>query len=174
MNSYRAAFRAAWILVLAGAPSCSSKPACPESSCGPAATIATDLPLTFEQLQQSTVTVCHNANCFAGSFASLNAPPSPGTGVGISIASVPGGGTGSGTSGFVRASPNGALWLQVYWPSNLDDLTDGDGYSVTVEETTGQKVVSFEGSAMTYEVVYPNGKDCAPACRQIVFDEHTP
>jgi hypothetical protein len=164
----------ATILLWAGSPACSSGATCPQSSCGPAAILATDLPLTFEQLQHSTVTVCHNATCFAGSFASLNAPPSAETGVGISIVSIPDGGDGQGASGFVRASPNGALWLQVYWPSNLDDLADGDTYSVTVEEATGQKVASLERVAMPYEIVYPNGKDCAPVCRHVEFDEHTP
>jgi hypothetical protein len=175
MNGNRADSRAVWILLLAVAPACGSeRAACPASACGPAATLAIDLPLTFEQLQHSTVTVCHNANCFAGSFASLNAPPSANTGVGIGITSVPDGGMGSGTSGFVRASASGALWLQVYWPSNIDDLADGDKYSVTVEDATGQRVVSFERVAMPYAIVYPNGNDCAPTCRQIVFDEHTP
>src|SRR4051812_7568053 len=102
MNPRASSYFAA-ILLSAGAPACRGEATCPQSSCGPAATLATDLPLTFEQLQHSRVTVCHNANCFAGSFDSLNSPPSPETGVGISIVSSPGGGDGQGTSGFVRA-----------------------------------------------------------------------
>ena len=40
-------------------------------------------------------------------------------------------------------------------------------------DSSDHNVVSFMGTAMTYDTVYPNGKDCAPACRHIDFDQHT-
>ena len=104
----------------------------------------------------------------------LNAPPSANAGVEIAIASTPDGGpTSLGTYALVMANASGALWLQVFWRSNLDDIADGDTYSVKVQDSSDQNVVSFMGTAMTYDTVYPNGKDCAPACRHIDFDQHT-
>jgi len=133
-----------------------------------------DLPLAFEEVQTATITICHNGTCLAGSFATLNAPPSPNTGVEISIASAPDGGPASfGTDAIVAAKASGALWLQVFWRSNVDDIADGDTYGVTVQDSSGQDVVSFTGTATTYDTVYPNGKECAPACRHVEFDQHT-
>jgi len=178
MSRSRAALAAApLVLGAALASSCgggSVDPGCSTLGCVPVATIKVDLPLAFGEVQKSTITVCHNGTCLAGSFATLNAPPSPNAGVEIGIASAPDGGAASfGTDALVMANTSGALWLQVFWRSNVDDVADGDTYSVTVQDSSGQSVVSFTGTAMTYDTVFPNGKDCAPTCRHVEFDQHT-
>jgi hypothetical protein len=146
------------------------------SICGPIATIKLDFPstLTFPDLEQSSVTVCRNDMCLVGTFGSINAPPSPNTGVGVAIASTPDGGKAAGTSALVMATANGDYWLQVFWPLGLGNApADGDVYKVTVTNGVGVDIVHQEDTAMTYDISYPYGKDCPTTCSRVVFDHHT-
>jgi hypothetical protein len=151
------------------------------SACGPTATIKLDLPptLSFGDLEPSTITVCRNDLCFSGAFASINAPPSPNTGVGIAIASAVDGGVdgsaqGTGASALLMATQTGTFWLQVFWPLGLGGApADGDQYKVTVVDGTGMDVITPFEKAATYDTSQPFGKECPTTCQNVVFDEHT-
>jgi hypothetical protein len=151
--------------------------ACTDTSvCAPAATIRLDLPpaLTFTDLEQSTVTVCRNDVCLTGAFSSINAPPSPNTGVGVAINSGPDGGKTAGASALVRATQNGAYWLEVFWPLGVGGMpAAGDAYKVTVQNGTGVEIVKTEDTAAAYDVTSPFGKECPTTCPHVVFDHHT-
>jgi hypothetical protein len=150
--------------------------ACTDTSvCGAAATIKFDLPptMTFADLEQSTVTVCRNDLCLTGDFASLNAPPSANTGVGIGIATTADGGKTNGASALVMATPSGQFWLQVFWPLGVGAApADGDTYKASVTNGAGTEVQSYTDVA-TYVVTYPYGKDCPTTCAHVEFDHHT-
>jgi hypothetical protein len=180
MMSPSRVFGGALSFVVAAVPACTPDDdpaqACTDpSACGATATIKTDFPLTFTfaDLARSSIAVCRNDTCVTGSFASINAPPSPNTGVGFAIDGQPDGGAGAGANALLMATDTGALWLQVFWPLGLGTApADGDQYTVTVVDGGGIKVVSFQKTA-TYEIVYPFGKDCPTTCRHVEFDEHT-
>jgi hypothetical protein len=178
-SAFRFACGAAYSLALAAASGCTTDDelgqACTDPrACGPAATIKIDLPLSFDEIQASKITLCRNDECLTGSFASLNAPPSANAGVGIVIASTADGGVAPGASALVMASPDGTFWLQVFWPLGLlGDPVDGDRYAMTVQDGTGVDVVIFEQTATSYEVTYPFGKDCPTTCRHVEWDKHT-
>jgi hypothetical protein len=181
MRPFRVIF--AICAVLLAAVSCTSDEdqaqACLDpSACGPAATIKLDLPptLAFSDLAATTITVCRNDSCFTGAFASINAPPSPNTGVGIAVNGAPDGGAGGlGASALLMARPDGTYWLQVIWPLGLGGAAvDGDRYKVTVADGTGADVITPFEKAATYDTSSPFGKECPTTCQSVIFDEHSP
>jgi hypothetical protein len=48
-----------------------------------------------------------------------------------------------------------------YTPSSPYDLADGDDYTITIENTAGDELLSRE-TTVTYTKSYPNGPDCDP------------
>jgi hypothetical protein len=175
-------FRVIFLLCAVAALSCTTdddpSQACTDpSACGAAATIKLDLPptLAFPYLATSTITVCRNDLCFMGAFATINAPPSPNTGVGLAISQAPDGGKTMGANALLMATQSGTYWLQVFWPLGLGGAAvDGDKYKVNVTDGSGADVIApFEKTA-TYDTSYPFGKECPTTCQSVVFDEHSP
>jgi len=164
----------AFVLALSCSGGSNDKPACTEIGCSSIATIQTDCPLTFEQLQKAKLTVCRNDMCLQGGFADLNAPPSPGTGVGVFIPVDVNAATSSGVDVLVVASSQGVLSLQVDWPDYLGTPQDGDTYRVTLENELAQMVLSVTETVPQYTASYPNGQACGPECHQVTIDKRTP
>ena len=172
MSRTRAFVQTVALVAAAVAASCSGDEArCTEIGCTDGATIKVDLPLSFAQVQKAKISVCRNDTCLAGSFADINAPPSPGAGVGFFVNADPAAGTGA--DGLVMARATGSLWLQVSWRDSGGSVADGDVYTVTVEDENAVKAVAFRGTA-TYATLFPNGETCPPSCRRAELDEHTP
>jgi hypothetical protein len=148
------------------------------SVCGPTATIQVDLPTKLQdlgQLMRAHIELCRNDDfCVRGSFDSLNALPSPNTGVPIVAASTPDGGTTSGVTVLVMATMNNDYWLRMFWPNALGGTpADGDVYSVTLVDGDGMTAFSKHFDPATYDVARPFGNDCPTVCRHVDFNLHT-
>jgi hypothetical protein len=150
----------------------SDEKTCSTVGCDANVTIITDLSMTFEQLQKSTISVCRNDVCLMGSFSTLNARPAPGTGVIIPISAD----ANAHASVIVSLPASGiGLSLDVYWNSvDPTQLQNGDVYRLVVLDEAGLMQVSIQETVPQYEESHPNGPDCAPTCRQFTIDKRTP
>src|SRR6266496_778928 len=151
----------------------SQKQACTTLGCGPIATIDTDCPLTFEQLQKAKITVCRNDTCVQGGFSDLNAPPTADTGVGVFVPVDVDAATSAGIQVLVLASTQAVLSLEISWPSYLGDPKDGDMYSVMLQDEMAQTLLSVQETVAQYTLAYPNGQECGPECHQVSIDKRT-
>jgi hypothetical protein len=140
--------------------------ACAVDGCGLSVSIAADLPLTFDELKQAHLTMCHNATCASVDLSQLGEAPVAGTDVVV-------GSLSSLSSLFVTVgvASDGSLWLQASWSET--SFAVGDVFSLTVDDVSGQAVISEMDTVTTYHVYHPNGDRCPPVCRQWTFDHRT-
>jgi hypothetical protein len=61
-----------------------------------------------------------------------------------------------------RQLGSATFWAE-YTPWSVDDLQNGDRFSVTARDPEGNVVFSASRT-LTYVESYPNGKDCSPRC----------
>ena len=103
-----------------------------------------------------TVTLCLDDACLSGQFSLDNAD-----------ASVPGSSRFTIPTNYVHADSDHAditierysgISIQ-YYPSSSNALTDGDHYTVTIENGVGETLLTKE-TTVTYSKSYPNGPDC--------------
>jgi len=140
---------------------------CTVIGCGHAVTIKAPLSATFPTIRGSSIEVCRNTDCLSGSFATLTDPPSTVSGVGVSFPDPQtiDGNHSPHVEATIWGTESGGFRLEVgYWPWSMDDLSDGDRFTVTVRDGSGRTIVSVNRS-VDYVTSYPNGKECGPVCK---------
>jgi hypothetical protein len=146
---------------------------CTTIGCPWTAQITADLPVGFDQLRGTTlsVTACRNDLCQSGTFA-VSDPIADGIGLGVKF---PDAGNTPPASASVHGGPGGSLWLEVDWrPDDSADLKPGDKYRVTVTGAAGASILALDETAPAYQASQPNGASCGPTCRSVVIDRRAP
>jgi len=145
---------------------------CEMEGCRWVFSLSLDLPTTWETMRGSTVTVCRNGACAAGSYSCL--PESPGVDVGRAcpLPTVDVGGIAVMVSAHVFVAAGGAMYLHVTWDaySPGDYTSPGDTYRVEVREPAGAAIVDHTEVVAEYEITYPNGSSCRPTCHEATID----
>lgn len=136
---------------------------CATGGCISSVSVAADLPLTFDELKQAQLTMCRNATCASVDLSQLGEAPVAGTDVHL----------GSPSSLFIAVgvATDGSLWLEASWTDT--NLATGDMFSLTVDDASGQAVISEADTATTYKSYQPNGDSCPPTCKEQTFDHRT-
>jgi hypothetical protein len=166
--------RTSWFAVaiaVASSPGCASRE-CTGIGCSSGATMKADLPMTYDELQRSEITVCRNDECLSNPLAAL-VPPSAGTGVGLTLpASLATNDGAPHARVSFWAGPGDLLWLEAEWVAWAPaDLRAGDRYRVTITDAAGRARLALTETAASYQESYPNGRDCDPVpCRHASFD----
>jgi hypothetical protein len=153
-------------------PADAAPESCELAGCPWVFSLALDLPTTWETMRGSTVTVCRNGVCAAGSYSCL--PESPGVDVGRAcpLPTVDVGGTAVTVSAHVFVAADGTMYLHVTWDaySPGDYTSPGDTYLVEVRDSAGAAIVDHTEVVGEYDVTWPNGLGCEPTCHEATFD----
>lgn len=136
---------------------------CAAGGCISSVSVAADLPLTFDELKQAQLTMRRDATCASVDLSQLGDAPVAGTDVHL----------GSPSSLFITVgmAADGSLWLETGWTDT--NFATGDMFSLTVDDASGQAVISEEETTTTYKIYRPNGDSCPPACQEWTFDHRT-
>jgi hypothetical protein len=136
---------------------------CTVKGCEPAIVVAAPISDADEASRSFLIEVCLNDACSSGTFTRAeNAPIGTGT-------SFPDRVTGASVGVFIQGRPGVFVFYVQYSPRSHEDLRDGDQFSVMVSDVrdSAANIVVFVSRVLTYEVIYPNGRDCDPLpCRE--------
>jgi hypothetical protein len=137
---------------------CSQK--CSDIGCVAAVNIEVALPQAdWSTIRGFSVRVCRNSTCANGALANLPATGEDGLGFGVVLTGWP---------------PDEVMECFVYSPGTLrirlqdGQFQNGDRYTVTVTDTTGATVASFDKTA-TYTHVEAGADSCGLVCTQATF-----
>jgi hypothetical protein len=151
---------------LAAAPGCDQK-LCTTIACPGGALLRADVPASWDRLQRSTITTCHNDTCVTGRFSAITTMPVDNGDQGFRLGPAPDGGWGP-VSVSVAARPGGTFSIAVDWDLGTA-VKDGDSYRVDVTDAGGTSLVSMNEKVAAYEVTQPNGPGCG-TCRFVTID----
>ncbi len=113
---------------------------------------------TLPMGERLTLTVCRENACLSGEFTLGNADASSPDVAAFTIRDTL-------TSSFyasVTVSRNSGITIGY---TGSYDYSDGDRYTVTIEDANGQELLNKE-TTVTYTKSYPNGPECGPLCMQ--------
>lgn len=157
--------------VLIAAPACNDK-LCTTIGCPASAHLQADVPASWERLQRSAITTCHNDACFTGRFSAIATMPVDNVGQGFYLGPAPDGGVGP-VSVSVVGRPGGTFSIDVVWELGTA-AKDGDSYRVDVTDAGGASLLSMNEKVAAYQVSQPNGPECGPPCRFVTIDRRAP
>ena len=134
-------------------------PACGLAACGPAAILDLGTVGDPAALAGATITVCLDDRCATGPMPTIPSSCPSGTGVGNRLDS------DIHAEVTVWCGPQGSQARDVsVRVDQVDGLADGDVYTVSLQAPDGTAVAQGRWVA-TYQVGYPNGSACGPACQ---------
>jgi hypothetical protein len=149
---------------------------CGRRGCG--ATFHVAIPdFDLSRLPERRVTFCVNEDCYSIEVSFLGGPPQSGIGLPVRTASgspVP----STVLSAVYWSAPQagstctGSI-LAIWYRTEFVYAQNGDRYALTVDRADGggdggDAGAPFEFSTTaTYEITYPNGAQCGPACKQV-------
>jgi hypothetical protein len=129
---------------------------CTRAGCGPAITLHAPISDAIAALPSLSVDICLNDACLSGTLQKVDAAGRWGGRFQEPV-------DGPRAMASMDRSPGSAHFWAEYTPWSLDDLRDGDRFSVTVRDPEGNVVFSASRT-ITYMERYPNGRGCTPRC----------
>jgi hypothetical protein len=145
---------------------------CTLVGCFSSFTLKTSLPVSFEVLRASTVSVCRNGTCYSSSLATLQESHPPDTSGSVRFPDLSRRDTQHTPLIQVQAVrlASGGYQLQFsYEPWFTEGLQNGDVYDVTVTDEQGTRFVDVHETVL-YETFQPNGPECGPTCGRATID----
>src|SRR2546428_475555 len=113
---------------------------CHQVGCGPAFRLQADLPLAFEELTGTVITMCRNSTCFTGSLPRFAERPTESSGRVITFPSPTEweANKSARVDVLMRAFADGRFWVELWWwPWTPLDVVDGDEYQLLIEDSRG-------------------------------------
>jgi hypothetical protein len=143
---------------------------CTLVGCAPVFELQASLELEVETLQDAQVSACRNGDCRAGPLVSyaasarqVSATLWPTADAGPSAGQIYVLASATDTPGQTRLDVE---WLD--WGSNEPLVAAPDAYDVTIE-ANGMSLYSAHKTVTEYQIRYPNGRSCGPACSSARF-----
>jgi hypothetical protein len=153
------------------APSGCGSGGCTTVGCAPALTLKFQpSDLSVAQIQEASIKVCRNQECFKSSFASWK-PGEPNTGTAIVFPNSEARDTLHTpiiTAAFSRET-SGFRLVVSYVPYSTDDSHNGDVYTVTLTGGDGSTLLEAQ-KTVNYIVSFPNGSPSCGECRTANID----
>lgn len=145
---------------------------CTLVGCISSLTLKTPLPVSFEELRASTVSVCRNSTCYSSSLSALQESNPPDTSGSVRFPDLSRRDTQHTPLIQVLAvrRASGGFQLQFYYePWFTEELEDGDVYDVTITDERGERSVDMH-ETVSYERFSPNGPECGPTCGHVTIE----